>query len=129
MSETQTTPGILDVGVVGVPVADQDRALSFYTQVLGFQVRVDVPMPGGGRWIMVAPESASTAIALVAAGEHLPVGVETGVRFMTRDAEADHALLAKQGVEVGELLRWPGVPPMFAFKDSDGNGMEIVESS
>jgi lactoylglutathione lyase len=30
---------------------------------------------------------------------------------------------------VGEILRWPGVPAMFAFRDQDGNGMEIVEVS
>jgi hypothetical protein len=28
---------------------------------------------------------------------------------------------------VGELLRWPGVPAMFAFRDPDGNGLEMVE--
>jgi lactoylglutathione lyase len=32
-------------------------------------------------------------------------------------------------IEVGELLRWPGVPPMAQFKDRDGNTFEIVEAS
>ena len=31
------------------------------------------------------------------------------------------------GVDADEVLRWEGVPPMFAFRDQDGNGMEIVE--
>jgi hypothetical protein len=35
--------------------------------------------------------------------------------------------LVARGVDVGELLRWEGVPPMFAFRDPDGNGLEIVE--
>jgi lactoylglutathione lyase len=30
-------------------------------------------------------------------------------------------------VDVGEVLRWPGVPPMFMFRDPDGNRLEIVE--
>jgi hypothetical protein len=32
-------------------------------------------------------------------------------------------------VEVGELLRWPGVPAMFALHDQDGNRLEIVEAA
>ena len=125
---------IVDVGVVGVPVGDQERALDFYTRVLGFETRVDTPMPGGGRWIMVAPPSASTAIALVAAGGgeaagvETRVGVETGIRFTSSDAAADRERLLARGVEVGELLRWPGVPPMFAARDADGNGFEVIEA-
>jgi lactoylglutathione lyase len=38
-----------------------------------------------------------------------------------------HEHLHAQGVEVGELLNWEGVPPMFAFRDPDGNGLEIVQ--
>ena len=43
------------------------------------------------------------------------------------DAEAVHRRLHGQGVEVGELLRWPGVPAMFAAHDADGNRFEVVE--
>jgi hypothetical protein len=55
------------------------------------------------------------------------VGVETGVRFTTEDAAGDHAALRARGVDADDVLRWPGVPAMFAFRDQDGNGMEIVE--
>jgi catechol 2,3-dioxygenase-like lactoylglutathione lyase family enzyme len=48
---------------------------------------------------------------------------------VTTDADAFHAHLQAAGVDVGEVLRWPGVPPMFAFRDQDGNGMEIVQQS
>lgn len=123
----QATTRIADVTVVGVPVTDQDRALEFYTGTLGFEVRVDAPTPDGDRWIMVAPPSATTAIALVKAREGIPAGVETGIRFATADAAADHASLLARGVQAGELLRWPGVPAMFAFRDQDGNGMEIIQ--
>ena len=119
---------ILDIGVVGVPVSDQDQALEFYVRTLGFEKRLDVPMPNGGRWITVAPPSATTMIALIAASEKIPAGVETGIRFTTADADADHAHLRALGVDVDEVLRWPGVPAMFAFRDQDGNGMEIVET-
>jgi len=121
--------GITDVAAVGVPVTDQERALQFYVGTLGFETRLDVPMPGGGRWITVAPPGATTMIALVAASENIPAGVETGVRFTTADADADHAHLRANGVDADDVLRWPGVPPMFAFRDQDGNGLEIVEGA
>jgi lactoylglutathione lyase len=36
--------------------------------------------------------------------------------------------MRQRGVETGDLLRWPGVPPMFEFKDPDGNKFEVVEA-
>ena len=83
----------------------------------------------GGRWIEVAPSNATVTIALVPAREGVPAGVETGIRLKTGDAAAIHADLQVRGVTVGELLRWPGVPPMFELHDQDGNGLEIVEAA
>ena len=128
MADTSKTQ-IFDVGVVGVPVTSQDRALDFYVGTLGFEKQLDVPMPGGARWITVAPRGATTMIALVAASDVIPAGVETGIRFMTPDAGADHDRLVANGVDADDVLRWPGVPAMFAFRDQDGNGMEIVEAT
>ena len=127
MSKTETKIRITDVRTVGVPVTQQDRALEFYVDRLGFEKRLDVPMGQGTRWIEVAPPGARTSIALIPAHDGVPAGVETGVRFTTEDADADHAELRSRGVEVDEILRWDGVPPMFAFRDQDGNGLEIVE--
>jgi lactoylglutathione lyase len=130
VSETKTKTGlrIRDVGVVGVPVTDQDHGLEFYVGKLGFDVRVDAPMPTGGRWIMLELPSATTVVALVPATEHAPAGVETGIRFTTTDAEADHADMVAAGVDVDEVLHWPGVPAMFKFRDQDGNALEVVEA-
>lgn len=119
---------ITGIAAIGAPVRDQDRALDFYVGTLGMEKRLDVPMPGGGRWIMVAPAgSAGPTLALVAEHEGVPAGVETGIRLTTPDADAAHAGLAEAGVEVGEVLRWPGVPPMFTLVDPDGNGLELIE--
>ena len=120
---------ISDVLTVGVPVTNQDRALEFYVDTLGFEKRRDFPMGGGRRWIEVAPPGATTTIALVTAHEGVPAGVETGVRFTTADADGDHAALRASGVQADDVLRWPGVPAMFAFRDCDGNGLEIVEEA
>lgn len=128
---TDRMPGmyIRDVRTVGVPVRDQDKALAFYAGVLGFDTRLDVPAGEGSRWIEVAPAGASTTIALVLAHDGVPAGVEPGIRLTSADADADHESLLARGVEADEVLRWPGVPPMFAFRDLDGNGLELVQQS
>ena len=120
-------PVITGLHAVGIPVADQDRALAFYG-ALGFETRLDVPMGEGARWIEVAPGGAAVTLALELAHAERPVGLETGIRLTTGDADAAYAAMRAQGVDVDDVLRWPGVPPMFAFRDQDGNGLEIVEA-
>jgi lactoylglutathione lyase len=118
---------ITDIRTVGVPVTDQERALEFYLDKLGFETRMDVPVPQfGGRWIEVAPRGAAVTIALVPSREDVPAGVETGIRLTAADVARVHADLESRGVEVDELLRWPGIPPMFKLRDQDGNGLEIT---
>lgn len=129
MTETVRATRIIDVEGVAVPVRDQDCALRFYRDKLGFDVRRDVPMAEGGRWIQVAPHKATTTIALVAAGDGAALGLATGITFTTPDAQADHADMRARGVDVDELLRWPGVPAMFAFRDEDGNELKIIEAT
>ena len=121
------TTRITDVLVVGVPVSDQDKALTFYTDTLGFEKKMDAVIGPGMRWVEVAPLGSTTAIALIAAGPQLSTGIDTGIRFVTDDAAADHAVLTATGTEVGEMLRWEGVPPMFTFCDPDGNTFYMVE--
>ncbi|MEV4107680.1 VOC family protein [Nonomuraea sp. NPDC049695] len=124
----QVSTAITGVRTIGVPVTDQDRAVEFYVGTLGLEKRLDAPVEQlGGRWIEVAPPGAVTAIALVPAGPGKAAGVETGVRLTTADAASLHKELVARGVDVGELLLWEGIPPMFALRDPDGNGLEIVE--
>jgi catechol 2,3-dioxygenase-like lactoylglutathione lyase family enzyme len=113
---------ITGIGTVLVPVSDQDRALEFYVGTLGFEVRIDGPFGDGGRWLEVAPPGAATTLALVPAG-----GIE--VSLATTDAEADHAALRAQGVDADEAIIRMGeyVPPMFTFRDPDGNRFRVVE--
>jgi catechol 2,3-dioxygenase-like lactoylglutathione lyase family enzyme len=124
----RTTARILGVHTVGIPVDDQDRALEFYVGTLGFEKVLDVPLEQlGGRWVVVAVPASPTTLALVPSRDGLPSGVETGIRLATDDAAALHAALHGQGVDVGELLAWTGVPPMFAVRDPDGNGLSVTE--
>jgi lactoylglutathione lyase len=125
---TETQPSIVAIPAVGIAVRDQDRALTFYTETLGLQKQLDISLPQfGGRWVTVAPAGSATSIALVPASETNPDGVETGIGLATADAAAMHEHLRRHQVTVGELLSWDGVPPMFAFRDPDGNGLEIVQ--
>ena len=120
---------IADVRTIGVNVADQDAAIDFYVNSLGFEKRLDAPISDTTRWIEVAPPAATTSIALNAANDAASVGVDTGIRFAVPDAESERTALTERGVTVGQLLRWEGVPPMFSFDDPDGNRFYIVEDS
>jgi lactoylglutathione lyase len=127
MSEPQKST-ITGVRTVGIPVTDQDQALAFYAGTLGFETRLDRPLGEGRRWIEVAPVGAPVSLALEGAHDGHPAGVETGVRLTAVDVDATHAAMRSAGVDADDVLRWPGVPPMFAFRDQDGNGLEIVEA-
>jgi catechol 2,3-dioxygenase-like lactoylglutathione lyase family enzyme len=129
MNETTRTR-ITDVRTIAVPVTDQDRALDFYVGKLGFEKRMDAVFGPGMRWIEVAPPGATTSIALATAREGVPAGVETGIRLTTGDAAADHADLRARGVDVdAEVLYMGGAPPMFTFRDQDGNRLVIVQNA
>src|SRR5947209_1415363 len=123
MTQTETSTRISELGTVMVPVSDQDRAVEFFTQKLGFEKRTDVPYGEGDRWVEVAPAGAATTIALVPPREGESAGIETRIGFTTADVNADHASLRERGVDVdGEVMRMGGpVPPMFFFRDPDGN--------
>ena len=117
---------LTDVRCVAVPVRDQDAALAFYVDTLGFEMRLDAPISDRQRWIEVAPPAAATSVALVSGPDNPAPGVDTGVRFAVGDVEAEHRAMRDHGVAVGELLVWPGVPPIFTFDDPDGNRFYVV---
>ena len=122
------TTTLIDIRCVAVPVRDQDAALAFYVDTLGFELRLDAPISDTQRWVEVAPPGATTSLALVAGPDNPAPGVDTGVRFAVADARMAHQTMAERGVAVGELLAWPGVPPMFTFDDPDGNRFYVVAS-
>ncbi|GAB6938141.1 VOC family protein [Isoptericola variabilis] len=117
------------VHTVAVPVRDQDTALAFYTGPLGLEVRFDAELQPGFRWVDVAAPGAATSLALVRAGEESRAGVDTGIRLVTPDARAAHAALTEAGADVDELLLWGSAPPMFSFRDPDGNTLYATEDA
>jgi lactoylglutathione lyase len=120
-----TTTPVTGIRTVSIPVEDQDAALRFYTEALGFRVVRDMPTPNG-RWIELAPGSDAVVVTLEPARPGIVRGA-IGIRFTTDDADAAHDELGRRGVDVDEVLRWPGVPPMFGFRDPDGNAFSMTE--
>ncbi|MCA0296487.1 MAG: VOC family protein [Actinobacteria bacterium] len=110
---------------VTVPVADQDRALAFYTEVLGcVLVRDFEPWPGA-RLVEVAPPGSSVSFVLLPSDSRIPVAVRMG----TPDAYAAFDALRGAGATLHNdaVVELPGSPPMFFFADPDGNGLVYLE--
>jgi len=119
-----TSTHINGIRTVSIPVDDQDAALAFYTETLGFTVLRDMPTPSG-RWIELAPGAEGVIVTLEPASPDIVRGA-IGIRFISDDVDGTHAEFIRRGVDVDEVLRWPGVPPMFAFRDPDGNVFSVT---
>ncbi|MGW5094079.1 VOC family protein [Streptomyces nodosus] len=118
---------ITHASFVTLPVIDQDRALRFYTELLGFQVAADLDLPQG-RWLQVAPEGAQTVFTLSGPGTgDFEPGSTRGIMLLTTDVDADCARLAGAGVSVQgpDDLPWGR---MASFQDPDGNGLLLTEA-
>ena len=129
MSKTQTR--IEAIGLVIIPSTDQDRSIEFYVESLGFEKRTDLPFGGSYRWVEVYPPSGTTGIALAPPRPGDPTAVQTGITLTTADIDATHAELSSRGVDVDAEVSRMGdpVPPMFWFRDPDGNSLMVVEQA
>jgi lactoylglutathione lyase len=123
-----TSTGITGIRAISIPVDNQEAALRFYVDTLGFTVLRDNPTPNGGRWIELTPDQNYPVVTLEPAAPDVTRGA-IGIRFTTDDAEAAHTALTAAGVATDEILRWPGAPAMFAFYDPDGNAFSITETA
>ena len=108
-----------------IPVADQDRALDFYTSKLGFVVATNQEM-GPQRWIEVRIPGADTRIVLFTTPGHEDrIGTFAGISFVTDNVEATYKELLAKGVE---FLQKPKTEPWgtsAVFKDSEGNSFAL----
>jgi lactoylglutathione lyase len=129
-NSTQAPTTITNVGVVMFTVSDQDAAVAFYTEKLGFELRSDQAFGEHGehRWVEVAPPGSTARIAL-----NPPMGGEPGggaIGVETADLRGEHERLrAIDGVDVDpQPMQPPGAPAMFAVRDPDGNALWVVEA-
>lgn len=132
---------ITNVGTVVVAVTDQDRALGFYTDVLGCTPVNDFTYETGERWLEVQPAGGGSNLCLVLARPERPAGVETGIVLLSADLAGDLASLQAAGVDCdaeplpeGTVVWWSGaplagLPPQFRLRDPDGNSLLVVAAS
>jgi len=112
------------ISVVTLYVNDMDRAIDFYTQKLGWEKTMDVPMGEDQRWVTVAPSGERTAFVL---SKGTPDGGPgkipdfSGVILEVDDVYATHEKLKAAGVEFAEEPRTEPWGGWASFKDSEGN--------
>jgi lactoylglutathione lyase len=128
LAQAPTT--VSNIGVAMFTVADQDAAIAFYTEKLGFELRSDMPFGEDGtmRWVEVAPPGSTARLALNPPMYDTPGGSSIGVE--TTDVLGEHRrLTAIGGIDLDpEPARPTGAPLMFMLRDPDGNHVVVVEA-
>lgn len=123
-----------------VVVSDQQRAVDFYTQRLGFEKKIDTDM-AGYRWVVVGPKGSDTVISLVDPTQargftpeqieqaRARIGLSTGIWLYAGDIDATYRELRSRHVDVTKPERqvWGGM--MSNIRDQDGNGIGLVGDS
>ena len=120
---------------VPIVVSDQDRALAFYTEVLGFEKRQDYQQAGRPRWLTVAPKGEEVEFILVkgkyALDPRPPSDAESGGNhyvFNTDDCRADVATLRARGLQFKEPAPVEAPYGVTAyFTDPDGNHFALLQ--
>lgn len=105
-----------------VPVSDQDRALEFYTEKLGFRVATDQPFDEHQRWIELAIPKAETKLVLFTPiGQEDRIGGFSNITFVADDVPATYELLKARGVEFVQEPQAADWGTAAVFKDPDDN--------
>lgn len=130
----------MKVTVISIPVLDQEKALNFYTDKLGFIKKKDVPMGGGNRWItLVSPEwQDGPELLLEPAPLHFEPSkvfqdalMKAGIpwtQFDVEDVDAEYEKLLKLDVEFSVKPTKMGTVKFAVFNDTCGNNIQIVET-
>ncbi|MFJ5921401.1 VOC family protein [Kitasatospora sp. NPDC092948] len=124
------------IWITSVFVEDQEKALRFYTEVLGFVKKHDVPVGGGARWLTVVPqEQPEGTELLLEPSEHPAVppykaalvadGIPA-VSFMVDDVQAEYERLRALGVRFTQEPTRMGPVTAAVFDDTCGNLVQIV---
>ena len=113
---------IRGIKIAGIPVRDQDAALKFYTEKLGFKVATDQPMGDGQRWIELMIPGADSKLALFTPPGHEDrIGTFHSLTFWCDDVFATAKELKAKGVEFAQDPTEASWGTFAMFKDADGN--------
>ncbi|GLV60469.1 hypothetical protein KDH_72880 [Dictyobacter sp. S3.2.2.5] len=124
--------------ITSIPIADYDQALTFYTEILGFQKKRDIELGPGARFItVVSPEEPDGAELLLEPNASYPgmkalreALAEDGIpitSFAVDDIQAEYERLLKLGVTFTQQPLSQGGPATAVFDDTNGNLIQIVE--
>lgn len=126
----------MNIVVTSVFVDDQDKALRFYTDVLGFQKKMDIEM-GHARWLTVVPPNAPDGVQLLLEPDAHPAVkpfkralVDDGIpyaSFGVDDVEAEHQRLVSLGVQFSQPPVAMGPVTTAVFEDTCGNLIQIAK--
>ena len=125
---TQAPTTVSSIGVAMFTVSDQDAALAFYVEKLGYELRSDTRFGehDENRWLEVAPPGSTTRLALNEPMSGSPGGSAIGVH--TTDLDGEHERLSAASVDVdADIMQPTGGPRMFMVRDPDGNTIVVVE--
>jgi len=129
----------MKVKVISVPVQDQEKALKFYTEKLGFLKKIDVPLSEESRWLTVVSkeEQDGAEILLEPSPNHYePAKVyqkalfEAGIpytQFNSDNVQREYERLISLGVEISVKPTEMGTVKIAVFNDTCGNNIQIVE--
>ena len=122
MSTVETRCPIRQIKFVGVPVRDQDRALSFWTEKMGLKVATDQAMGPGRRWIELSIPGAETRLVLFTPdGQQDRIGTFFNGSFETADVEKAYEEMKARGVEFRSPPKKEPWGTSAIFFDPDGN--------
>ena len=112
--------------LVAVPVSDVDRAISFYTDQVGFHLDHDHHVSEQLRFVQITPPGSACSIAFGTGISTKEPGSVDGLQIVVSDVTAARAELVGRGVEASEVQDFPWGRFVF-FKDPDGNGWALQE--
>jgi catechol 2,3-dioxygenase-like lactoylglutathione lyase family enzyme len=112
--------------LVPLPVTDVDRAKTFYSEKLGYEVDLDVTQGEEMRVVQLTPPGSACSIAVGTGIVETPPGSVQGLHLVVSDIRAARAQLLGRGVEVEEVQDLAGVL-CAPFSDPDGNGWTLQQ--
>jgi predicted enzyme related to lactoylglutathione lyase len=113
---------IRGIKFISIPVKNQDAALAFYTEKLGFKVQTDQPFGEGQRWIELSIPGADSGLALfMPPGHEDRVGGFQPISFWCDDVIATAEMLQKKGVPIVKPPKKEKWGTSAIFADLEGN--------
>jgi len=116
---------IRGVKFASIPVKDQDKAVAFYTEKLGFRIVTDQPFSEEQRWIELGIPGAETRVVLFKFDNSLQPGMQMNITFWTDDVEGTVRDLKAKGVKITMEPQTAGWGTAAAFQDIDGNNFLV----